>query len=257
MYWGNPDASTASNSAAVFDTSHGFQGVWHLSGNDNTTAYDATGNHYDGTPYNMTAGSSVPGAIGSARKFNGTSQYITIINTASSKLNLPQNGIYSLSLWAHADTIDTLWHVIAGKGHEQFYLKLKCFGNNRATWEFVEFQDQQGWQFTEDSVPPAPGSGTWVNLVGVRNGTQQFLYVNGTLVNSSTPLMAGNYSRNTGDDFMIGRYARRVTIPYYEGWCYFQGKVDEVRVSNNVPNADWIKLCYMNQRSDDRLVVFR
>jgi hypothetical protein len=257
MYWGNPAAASASNSAAVFDTANGFQGVWHLSEAGNTTAYDATINHYNGTPYNMTAASSVPGAIGSARKFNGTSQYITMLNTASSKLNLPQNGAYSLSLWAYADTIDANWHEVAGKGHEQYYLKLKCFGNNRATWEFVEFQDQQGWQFTEDSVPPAPGSGTWVNIAGVHNGTQQFLYIDGMVVNSSTPLMTGNYARNTGDNFMIGRYARIVTIPSYEGWCYFLGKVDEVRVSSGAPSPDWIKLCYMNQRADDKLVIFK
>jgi hypothetical protein len=96
-----------------------------------------------------------------------------------------------------------------------------------------------------------------VNIVGVREGAQQMLYINGVLVSSTFGIMAGNYTRNTGDNFMIGRYARLVTIPYYEGWCYFDGKVDEVRVSSVVPSADWIKLCYMNQRADDKLVVFK
>jgi hypothetical protein len=257
MYWGNPGAASESNSAAVFDTTNGFQGVWHLAGTGNTTSYDATINHYDGTPTGMTSASAVQGITGGAQNFDGSSSYITMANTANSKLNFPQNGTYSMSLWVYADTIDATLHVIAGKGHEQNYIKLKCFGNNRAVWEFVEFQDQQGWEFTVDSVPPAPGSKTWVNVAGVRNGTQQLLYINGSLVNSSIPLMAGNYARNTGDDFMIGRYARRVTIPTNEGWCYFDGKVDEVRVSSVVPSADWIKLCYMNQRADDKLVIFK
>jgi hypothetical protein len=256
MFWGNPSAVSASNSAAVFDTTNGFQGVWHLSEAVNSTAFDATINHYDGTPSGMSAASAIQGIIGTAQDFDGSSSYITMANTANSKLNFPQNGTYSMSLWVYADTIDATLHVIAGKGHEQNYLKMKCFGNNRAVWEFVEFQDQAGWEFTVDSIPPAPGSKMWVNIVGVRNGTQQFLYINGTLVNSSAPLMAGNYARNTGDDFMIGRYARRVTIPTNEGWCYFDGKVDEVRVASAVPSADWIKLCYMNQRADDKLVVF-
>ena len=257
MYWGNPGAASASNSAAVFDTTAGFQGVWHLSEAGNTTAYDATGNHYDGTPNNMTTASAVSGIIGSAQDFNGASSYITMANTANSTLNFPQNGNYSLSLWAYVDTLDGSWHEIAGKGHEQFYIKFKSIGNGRAIWEFVEFQDGQGWEYTEDSVPPAPGSKQWVNIVGVREGSQQSLYINGALVSSTILLKAGSYPRNTGDDFMIGRYARMVTIPLYEGWCYFDGKVDEVRMLSGAQSADWIKLCYMNQRTDDKLIVFK
>jgi hypothetical protein len=256
MYWGNPDAAKASNSAAVFDTANGFQGVWHLSGSGTATAYDATGNHYDGTPYNTTASSSVAGAIGNARAFNGSSQYITMSNTASSKLNFPEDGSYSMSVWVYADALDTLWRAIAGKGHEQYYVQLKNFGNGRATWEFVEFQDQKGWYYTEDSTPPAPGSRTWLNLVGVRSGTSQRLYINGQLVKDGASLMGGAYARTTTDNFMIGRYPRSVSIPYYQGFSYFKGRIDEVRVCNAAPSADWIKLCYMNQKGNDALVVF-
>jgi hypothetical protein len=170
---------------------------------------------------------------------------------------MPQNGEYSLSLWAYADTIDTVWHSIVSKGHEQYYLKLKCFSNGRATWEFVEFQDHEGWVYTEDSVPSAPGAKQWVYLTGVRSGPNQYLYINGELANDSIPLMAGNYTRNTGDDFTIGRHARQVTIPYGEGWCYFNGKIDEVRVMNRVPSPEWIRLSYMNQKTADALVEFR
>jgi hypothetical protein len=257
MYWGNPDAVSASNSAAVFDTTNGFQGVWHLSEAGNTTAYDATGNHYDGTPSNMTAASVVSGIIGTAQDFNGSSSYITMANTANSKLNFPQNGNYSMSLWVYIDTLDGNWHEIAGKGHEQYYIKFKSIGNNQAIWEFVEFQDKQGWQYTEDSVPPAPSIKQWVNITGVREGAQQRLYINGALVSSTVKMMNGSNARNSGDDFMIGRYARLVTIPYYEGWCYVNGTIDEVRVSSVVPSADWITLCYMNQRADDKLVIFK
>ncbi|MBN2036567.1 MAG: DUF2341 domain-containing protein [Chitinispirillaceae bacterium] len=257
MYWGNPDAASGSNGAAVFNTANGFQGVWHLSEAGNTTAFDATANGYNGTPHNMTAASSVAGAIGNARAFNGSSQYITMSNTASSNLNFPEDGSYSMSVWVYADTLDTLWRAIAGKGHEQYYLQLKGLGNNRATWEFVEFHNQSGWEYTEDSVPPAPGSGTWLHLTGVRSGSGQRLYINGTLTVNAPSLMAGSYSRVTSDNFTIGRYARSVTIPYYQGLSYFNGRIDEVRVSSRVPGADWIKLCYMNQKADDALVEFR
>ena len=121
----------------------------------------------------------------------------------------------------------------------------------------MEFQDQLGWAYTEDSIPPAPGAKQWVYLTGVRAGSRQYLYINGALVSSSTPIMAGEYPRNSGDNFCIGRYARQVTIPYNEGWCNFNGRIDEVRVMNAAPNADWIKLCYMNQKTGNALVEFR
>ena len=258
MYWGNPDATSASNSATVFDTTTGFQGVWHLAGEGDATALDATGNHYDGTPYNMTAASSVTGAVGSARDFDGTSSYIAMASTADSKLNFPQNGTYSMSLWAYADTIDTLWCAIAGKGHEQYYMQLKGLGENRATWEFVEFQDELGWEYTEDSVPPAPGAGEWLHIVGVRSGNSQRLYINGAEVVDSASLMPGEGDpRDSGDDFTLGRFGRPVTIPYRQGWSYFNGKIDEVRVASKALTDEWIRLCYMNQKSDDALVILK
>ena len=37
----------------------------------------------------------------------------------------------------------------------------------------------------------------------------------------------------------------------------FKGKIDEVRLSNVSCSMDWIRLCYMNQKIDDALVVFK
>jgi hypothetical protein len=259
MHWGNTDGSmvSLSNGSRVFDTTEGFQAVWHLSGAGNGTVFDATANGFDGTPFNMNTVPEIQGAVGSARRFDGSSSYITIPGSASGKLDMSQNGDYSISCWAYTDTIDTLWHAIAGKGHEQYYLKLKCFENGNATWEFVEFQDQGGWEFTEDSIPPAPGAKQWVYLTGVRSGSAQSLYINGSLVDDSTSLMEGVYARNNRDNFTIGKHAREVTIPYEEGTCFFKGIIDEVRVMNAVPEPDWIKLCYMNQKAEDGLVEFR
>jgi hypothetical protein len=257
MYWGNASATVESNGTSVFDTSAGFEGVWHLSGDGAATAHDATVNAYHGTPYNMTAASAVEGAVGTARDFNGSSSYIAMQNTAASRLNFPEGSDYSMSLWVYTDTIDTIWHAIAGKGHEQYYMQLKCLGRNRATWEFVEFRDQRGWEYTEDSFPPAPGPKQWLYLTGVRSGSSQRFYINGERVVDTAALMAGSYARNTGDNFSIGRYGRSVAIPYYQGWSYFKGRVDEVRISKGELTSDWIRLCYMNQKTDDALVVFK
>jgi len=204
----------------------------------------------------MTAASAVEGAIGPARSFNGSSSYLSMPNTAAGRLNFQEDDEYSMSLWVYADTIDTIWHAIAGKGHEQYYMQLKCMGGNRATWEFVEFQDQRGWEYTEDSTPPAPGAKQWLYLTGVRSGTSQRLYINGVRLVDTAALMPGSYARNSADFFSIGRYGHSVVIPYYQGWSYFKGRVDEVRVSRGAQTADWIRLSYMNQKAGGALVVF-
>lgn len=257
MYWGNSEAVSESNGGAVFDTADAFQGVWHLSGKEMEVAVDATVNRYDGIPVGMSENANVAGAIGGARAFDGISSYINMPNTAGSRLNFTEDAFYSISSWVYAEKIDSLYHAIAGKGHEQYYLQFKCLKNNRATWEFVEFQDQLGWEYSEDSIPPAPGDREWVYLTGVRSGTAQRFYINGEMVVEVAALMPGKYGRNTVDDFTIGSHGRSVDLPYYQGWSFFNGLIDEVRVSSISRTDDWVRLCYMNQKKEDALVEFK
>jgi hypothetical protein len=91
----------------------------------------------------------------------------------------------------------------------------------------------------------------------MRSGPLQRLYVNGVLALDTFAIQPGTISRNTSDDFSIGKYLRAVTVPANEGFCAFDGKIDEVCVSSKPRSADWIKLCYMNQRPDDKLVFFK
>jgi Concanavalin A-like lectin/glucanases superfamily/Domain of unknown function (DUF2341) len=257
MYWGNRNALTVSNSTLTFDTSDGFQGVWHLGGDIVQTAFDATKNGYHGTAANMTSSDLVSGIIGDARSFDGVKSYITMPNTSKSKLDFQEDGTYTMSAWVYADAIDSVYHAVAGKGHEQYYMQFKCF-RTKASWEFVEFEQQRGWEYSEDSTPPAPGANEWIYLTGVRSGTNQKLYINGVLTVDSPKLMSGaSYERNTTDNFSIGSFGRPVTIPYQQGWSFFYGQIDEVRVQNTVVSDDWIKLCYMNQKADDALVKYR
>jgi Uncharacterized conserved protein len=251
FYWGNAKASSASNSAAVFDTSNGFQGVWHMARAGNVPAVDATLHHFDGTPYNMTAASSVQGYIGLARQFDGANDYIAMQGTASGAMDFPKNALYSVSAWVCTDTLNGRYRIIASKGNKQYNLQIK----NTDEWEFAEFrdspQDSVGWE--EITTPAAVDA--WTYVVGMRVGTRQYLYVNGSCVDSSIslfPLKASDTlrQRDQTNDFTIGKLP---DSPSY----FFNGKIDEVRVSNKELSADWVRLCYMNQRTDDRLLVYK
>jgi hypothetical protein len=248
MYWGNPNATSASNSAAVFDTTDGFQGVWHLNETTGQTAKDATGNHFDGTKLGSALPAPAAGAIGTAQQFDGSSSFIQMTGTADSKLSFPENGNYSLSAWVYVDTlVDSTTHVIASKGHEQYFLKLYWDGPH---WEFTEYHDKSGWQVSSYSPVQAKA---WKYLVGVRDGNNQYLYLDGELVTNSYGLAVSSIARNTSDDFSIGKYLRSAGYPG-EGFSWFDGKIDEVRVSSKSLGADWTKLCYMNQKEPDVLV---
>ena len=254
IFWGNPTAKAKTGAGEVFDTADGFQGVWHMNEPGAASCLDATVNRYDGTPYGMSSSSATTGAIGGAQEFvKDSSAYIRMNGTATGSLDFGENGTYTISAWVYADTIDQTPHVIASKGHEQYYLKMMTNDSLKTlTWENVEYHGLVGWQITEC---PATAQ-AWKYVVGVRDGTSQRMYVDDVLVDSIPRAVAGNIARNIGEDFSIGGYLRFITYLTQEGYCYFDGKIDEVRVSSRACNASWIRLCYMNQRATNALVHF-
>jgi hypothetical protein len=240
MYWGNPQTMSASNGAAVFDTGNGFQGIWHMNQAANAPLRDATCNNYTGTRFGQNAVAA--GMIGIAQVFDGSSTYMQMMGTANGKMNFPKDGFYSVSAWVYADTLDYNYHIIASKGNTQYNLQIRKNNN----WQFTEYKNYTGWEVTN-----SPGTEkTWTYLVGVRSGTNQYLYVNGVCANNTPWTETNVFARNMGDDFKIGR--RTDLVDYF-----FNGIIDEVRVSSIDQSADAVKLCYMNQRQDDKLIVFK
>jgi hypothetical protein len=256
MYWGASTATSASNSAAVFDTANGFQGVWHLC----QTAKDATTNHYNGT-LSDTAPSPAAGSIGLGFSFDGLANSIAMIGTAAGKLNFSQNGFYTISAWVFADTIGNLapndtssTHfdmTIVSKDNCQYALKTRNSG-----WEFFEYANKAGWQ---GSFAPAARN-AWKYVVGIRQGTRQYLYVDGQcVVDSVSSTRPFADPRSTIADVTIGKMPGKQNPssatdgPGY----YFKGIIDEVRISNVSQSADWIKLCYMSQKPTSALVTIK
>lgn len=255
LSWGNAGIAGTSNSASVFDTNYGFQGIWHL-GETDSLASDATANRYNGSTVNT---SIVNGIIGNAQRFDGVSSIIRMNGTGlRSKLSFPMDGLYTLSAWVyHEKLADSATYLIAGKGELHYFLKSFDLGLSTSQkahqWEFSEYHENNIWQ-AASFVPATTGS--WFYLTGVRDGTNEYLYVNGTLVMEGykiTGTQQGTLPRDTTDDFTIGGLLHPVSN-WNQGYAYFNGIIDEVNVSSKPRNADWIKLCYMNQKAEDALV---
>jgi biopolymer transport protein ExbB len=248
MHWGNSSADNYSESFHVFDTADGFQGVWHLSETTDDTFYDATLNLYHGVSSDSTRPSNTNGGSGGCKSFDGINDFITMPNTAAGNLNFAQYGQFSVSVWVQADTLIDLQQTLVSKDKFQYFLWI-----DSTTWQFWKCQDRTGWIASEQ---PAQ-SNQWGFLTGVSDGTTQQLYVNG-VPTSTHSLKVDKSARDTTSDLILGRAHKPAPlIVENAGICLFKGSLDEVRISSTVLSAAWVRLCYMNQRSDDRLVIFK
>jgi hypothetical protein len=253
MYWGNPDASSLSAGGAVFDTTAGFQGVWHLGDAAGDSVQDATNNRYNGGSPDSARPQTATGMIGNCRRFNGSADFITMPNTAGGKLNFPEDGNFTVSAWVFIDAFGDIPQLIVSKGYEQYFLWAASYPNESPYWEFNEFNESTNWESSRTSA----ATGKWVHLVGVRQGKDQFLYCNGALVDSVKDVWPWGISRDTLDNLSIGGFLEGIYDPVYEGYCHFKGMIDEVRILSGAQSPDWVRLCYMNQNGDDTFVIFK
>lgn len=251
MYWGNPGATDASNSTGVFDTTAGYQGVWHFGDAAGSADRDATVNGFNGTSPDTSRPLVTEGVAGMGRLFNGANNYITMPNTAGSKLNFQENGNFTISAWASIDTFNGVPHVVVAKGYDQYFIR-STGANTAPLWNFAQLGANNNWQACTTSAADRK----WTFVTGVRQGNRQLLYYNGVLVDSTPNTFASaSFSRNMSSDISIGGYLKPANST--DGYCFFKGSVDEVRMISATQSPDWVLLCYMNQRLDDRLVVFK
>jgi hypothetical protein len=223
----------------VFDTAAGFAGVWHLGQTNGTLVPDATANVNNGT---ATATSTVGGAVGMAQMFDGKSSLIRVSGPGADKLNFPENGAFSVSAWVQTNVLDSVFHGVVYKSNEQYGLQMRP----KNTWEFCTYIDKTRWEMSRASATDY----SWHALVGVRNGIKQYLYVDGECLDTTLMIVQTNIARVYDQPLEIGHCPDGGLDPDR----YFRGVIDEVRISNMAYTADWIKLCYMNQKEQDALV---
>ena len=237
MYWGKSDATSASSGTATFDTATGFQAVWHMNGNSGANEADATANSFTARDSN-TINSTTTSVIGLAKTFVGGSSsggasgtsgsneaYIVDGSGASSRVNFPEDGHYTLSGWFRPTDNDANRSMIT-KSDNQYSLKIQ----STTSWEMVEYNQAgtgtNGWQSARAPLT----TNTWVHLVGVRDGLNEAIYANGVLASNTPITTASATARNTTTNVCIGKLAGSTR--------YFAGQMDEVRIASVGPS--WI-----------------
>jgi hypothetical protein len=245
MYWGNSATLPTPPTDPVFSSSNGFAGAWHLGENPGSTAggyKDATPAGNNGTGVGGT--SNATGLSANGVNFNG-SQSITIPNVATAPPStLHPTGNLSVEVWVNATAQGQYKRMVskafssAANPWDEYDVQ---FSGNSNTFAFV-----LGMGTAQNSVvsTSATSTGQWYHVVGTYDQSTMKIYVNGVLENTKT---------QTGT---ISDYLQGITFGKYQNdnVSNFNGKIDEVRISTDARNADWVKLSYMNQRSDQKLV---
>lgn len=225
LHWGNPNAASESNGQAVFNKSNGFLSVWHLHDHvqDEVGTLTSTDN---GT-------TATAGMIGAARHLPGGKGIF-----GGDKIPDYPSGAspHSTEAWFRPERPNTT---------------LIAWGNEQAQGKVVmQFRSpphiQMDCYFSGGNV--GGGSrvplGEWTHVVHTYREGESKIYVNGALdgtnVKQGPPLNIRSPAR-----LWIGGWYNRFD---------FVGDLDEVRVSQVVRSADWIKLQYANQQPNQTLV---
>lgn len=220
VYYGNTSITTSqSNPSAVWGpTGANYQGVWHLDETlpCSTTFADATGNGLAGTCVN--APPPVAGRINGARSFSALVQQ----GIAIPSFTIPIT--FTFEAWVSPSTFGGFQAIMDNEVNNGYNRWLGINGNN-----FHWFDG-------------SPILGTPANVPsGFRHiaVTSDFrFYVDG----APSSLTARSYTPQTGP-FAIG-YAPVGTNSNID---FFNGIIDEVRISPFARNQDWIQTSYNNQ----------
>jgi len=221
LYHGNASAPAITSGAKVFGDAH--VSVHHLGADYN----DATGHPHDGT----TTGN--PGAIsdsplGGARRFNGTSDYVTLAGENAYDFTTT----LTVSAWIRVTTFDLDYQAIVTKGDSTWRIHRENTSNH------VGFGTRSGGINDNQEGTTNVDNKQWHHAAIVYDGATKLLYVDG--VQNATRSYALTIDQNN-EPVAIGRNSESTT----GGQRFWHGDIDEVRISGIACAPAWIGAEYV------------
>ncbi len=167
------------------------------------------------------------GKIGGAREFNGISDYISLDYNEKNQL-FPTDGPLSVAVWFKTSAAVPIQQVLvathyAGMGRDGYILEINARSfDGKAVWSPAI----PGIESTKSQA--AVNDGQWHHAVGVWDGRQSSLYLDGVPQGASQAIGAFVYTHRA--PFRIGHAANN-NAPYArDEYYYFKGAMDEVMV---------------------------
>lgn len=226
-YVGDPNSAPAEN---VWDAN--FKFVSHMRDDPDTSHIrDSTGNNNDGTKKGANEPVVTPsGRINDAQDFDGGDDFITV--TDADSLDVPTD--FTLECWINRET-QTTYDMILTKGpdtQENYQWRMDA---NETAMVLIHQKTEGGvQQYTSNSVVT---TGAWNHIATVlESGGNVVFYRNG--VACGTSAQVGTLVANVSDLFIGKR----------NDGHNFDGMICEIRISDIVRNASWMKATYETGR---------
>jgi len=213
--WGLEEESAAPEYTTNGATwTEGFRSVFHLHAAGGGTAYDSTSNGVDGTLINMEDSDWTGGLIAKGLRFDGIDEFV------SNSLAAAWSDTFTVSMWVKAD------RAAQGDGTGLFA--------NGADGFQVDFDGGGRYRYNgTNDADLGQAETNWVYLTVTFDGVDVRTYVNG--VEADTALD----DHSTFSRYDIGTAANRS--------AFFEGMLDEVRISEAARSSNWVWASYLTQ----------
>ncbi|MHC4639449.1 MAG: DUF2341 domain-containing protein, partial [Planctomycetota bacterium] len=223
LYYGNAGAADQQDTVNVWNSNYLM--IQHLE-ETTGTHYDSTANNNDGTAQGG-LDQSATGKIAGADDFAGDNDWIEFGSSI-----FPASGAFTVSAWVKADAISdhSILSTRSGGISVSKGLDLWFLSSNLS----ARVYDNGGTY----SPTHASSVSTWYYVTAVYDGANIGLYVNDLFKGEN----AGDYNGSGASTLGIGNFRSNNTK-------WFNGIIDEVRISNTERPADWVKAEYRNQSS--------
>jgi len=235
LYYGNPSCNSQEYSDFVWDSN--YVAVWHMDGNDYSEFEDSTVNGFDATSDIGGPTYKQLSKIGYCVRFDGIDDQILICDDDKfSFCDASGDKPCSFEAWVKTDkaygTIVTKFDD-GDTGEWIFYIdqKDKCH---------IYLRDSVGSSSMSRITSSEVTDNNWLYLASTFDGGTDYnkiiCYLNGA-DNSEWGERGPNYvhMRNKGDIVRIGRY---------NADSHFDGYIDEIRISKNKRQPEWIKTSF-------------
>ena len=229
MYYGNPLAEKSQNNAELWGTNYVL--VQHLNEDGVGIRYDSSIYGNDGVPQGYDGDEATDGIINGCDDFDGSNDYITIDNDAS--LNITDK--LTIEAWVRWEGNNAFNYVgIVDRHNPSGSLDSYFFGFNSNSR--LHFGTNGG---NLQSSQTTWNIGQWYHIGVTYNsdGLLGKLYIDG---------QEASLSSNTLDTMAGGDGPLTIGLRQQEN-LYFNGLIDELRISNVVRNTSWISTSYQNQ----------
>lgn len=224
MFYGKSNVSNNPSAKSVWDNSN-YTSVYHLSNFSDATS---TGNN------GINKGSiNVSGKIGNARWFDGSNDYIELNQNIAQVLK--GNGTVSAWIKTTQTGSDTPWSAPGLIGVEE------NGGGNDIFYGFLDGSGRMSAVAGNGSVSKSSNAlndNQWHHVVFTRNASS------GQIVTYVDGIIRGNVSSETGNKTTTFNSIGRIE----NTGKYYNGRIDEFRVSNQVIPQNQIKTAYNNQK---------